>query len=176
MRLAVVSAILLIVAAGIPVVYGYFSARESITNKLRPGGSNIRIAETFTPPETIKPGDIIEKNVKVQNEGPGSCFVRIKVVFSDSLMEQYCKPDWNNTDFVYSSSDGYYYYKHVLDYDRAKEQGESTESLFTSIAIKEEAPEEKMKSFDVIVYAESYQAEEGMDYREAWEKYRRNRG
>ena len=174
--LLVVCLLAVTATVGIPAVYGYFTARKSLINKVAPGGNKIRIAETFTPPQAIEPGDVIRKDVKIQNGGPSPCFVRVKAVFSDSAMKDYCTVDRNSTDFVYDESDGYYYYKRALDYDKENQRGQMTESLFTTIAIDEGMPREKLKSFDVIVYAESYQAEEGTEYRKAWEQYRKNKG
>ena len=113
-------------------------------------------------------GTVIIKDVKVQNDGPNDCYVRIKALFTDSDMGSYCTVDWNTTDFAYNAEDGYYYYRAVL------KNGEVTPSLFTTITVSSDLPEDEVKAFSVIVYAESYQSEGFENDQEAWDHAKRN--
>ena len=44
----------------------------------------------------------------------------------------------------------------------------------TGIYIRPDTPEDEIKNVDVIVYAESYQADGFQDYEEAWKDYSKN--
>lgn len=153
-------------AVGIKAVGAYLMDKESETNKTVVGGNNIEIVEEFVPPEEIRPGMVIPKDVSVRNTGPGSCYVRIWAEISNSNMDKYLTVDWNMEDFLYE--DGYFYYEFVLD------EGEQTPSLMTNIVISSELPQERIEEFSLIVYAESYQAEGFPNFRKAWEHAERN--
>lgn len=163
--IAVAFAVLLSVSG----ISAYLADGERIVNQTMVGGNRIEVVETFTPPDEVKPGTVIHKDVKVKNVGHSDCYTRVLIVFSDSEMEKHCRVDWNTKDFVYDSTDGYYYYPGVL------EEGEFTPSLITTIRVNASAPADEVMPFNVIVYAESYQANGFSDYREAWEHFRRNK-
>lgn len=83
-------------------------------------------------------------------------------------MEKYCTVNYNSTDFTYNKNDGYYYYKKVL------KKGETTPSLFTTVTISKNIPQDEIKKFDIIVYQESYQSYGFDTYQAAWNHYHRN--
>lgn len=150
-------------------IYGYFSVADAITNTFEIGGNRIRIVEEFQP-ETLEPGKIIVKKVRIQNDGPNACYVRVRVLFNDSDVGTYAHIDWNLTDWVYDAAEEYYYYTKSIHTD------EVTTDLMTKIQIDSDIPEDMIKSVDVIVYAESYQSDGFDDYLSAWKNYKKNGG
>ncbi len=111
---------------------------------------------------------MITKDVKIRNTGKDDCYVRVLSLFSDSDMEKYCTVNYNTTDFTYNKNDGYYYYKKVL------KKGETTPSLFTTVTISKNIPQDEIRKFDIIVYQESYQSYGFDSYQAAWDHYHRN--
>lgn len=103
-------AVLLIASIGIGI-YAFLSDGDTANNRTTIGGVTTDIPEKFTPPDDIKPGDVITKDVKIRNTGKDDCYVRVRSLFSDSDMEKYCTVNYNTTDFTYNKNDGYYYYK-----------------------------------------------------------------
>ena len=168
-KLLMVIAILLLLISACVGAFAYLTDADRATNTLTVGGVNVGIVEEFDPPKEIVPGVAFTKDVKVQNNGPSNCYVRIKAVFTDSDMEKYCSVDWNTSDFVYNDEDGYYYYKGEL------EVGELTKSLFTTVTVSDSIPEAEIKDFDILVYTEAYQSNGFDNYEEAWEHYHRNK-
>lgn len=134
-----------------------------------PTDNKIDIVENFDPPKELKPGTTFTKEVKIQNTGDTSCYVRIRAEFTDSEMEELCEVDWNTQDFVFNEKDGYWYYTKPLDIN------ESTPNLFTTVQIQENAPEASMKGFDILVYAESYQSSGYTTYQQAWDAFSKNK-
>ena len=58
----------------------YFSDRDSQENKITVGVNTIKINEDFTPPDDVKPGDVIMKNPSVEcvkEDGEEDCYDRI---------------------------------------------------------------------------------------------------
>ena len=151
-------------------VIAYFTDIASKTNTLTLGGNAIEIVEDFEPPEFIEAGISFKKDVQVKNTGLSDCYVRVKVVFTDSDMEKFCTfTDLNTTDWVYNSTDNWYYYTNEL------EQNELTSSLFTTVAISDTLEEYQIKDFDILVYAESFQSYDFDNYEDAWEEYAKNK-
>jgi len=203
--------VLILGALGITGIYAYLTDADTAENKVTIGGNNIKIVEEFNPPSELKPGVSFTKNVKVSNEGPVDCFVRIKAVFSDSDMEKYSIVDWNvydedtnpDGDWIYNEEDGYYYYPDIIyapvvsDGEEKEEEGKSisTTPLFENVTIKtyydangngvqdegEAIDSTVLKNFDILVYAESYQAyntqtsENFESYEDAWAHFQRNK-
>ena len=161
--------LVVLIIVSIPRIYAYLSDADSATNKVTVGGSNIEIIEDFDPPLNLEPGVEFTKGISVKNNGPGDCYVRIKAVFANGDMEQYCVVDWNRTDWYYESSDGYYYYPAPL------KEGEVTPSLFTKVKINDDVPVELINDFEILVYSESYQATGFDTYTDAWQKYHANK-
>lgn len=150
----------------------YFTDAQKAENVLTVGENTIEIVEEFDPPEELIPGVSFTKDVNVKNIGTAKCYVRIKALFSNSHMEQLCLVDWNETDWIYNPTDGYWYYPKELS------QNTSTPSLFTTVKIKDDTPEDQIIDFDIIVYAESVEAHQGKGfstYTEAWTHYQKNK-
>ena len=148
----------------ISTITAYLADGDSARNPIVVGGNHISIEEDFQP-EAIKPVGKITKKVRIKNEGPNRCFIRARVVFSDSQIGQYANIDWNLKDWFYDSTDEYYYYTSALDRE------DVTSWLMTAIQFNENMPAEDIEEVDVIVYAESYQSFGFLDYKEAWADY-----
>ncbi|MCF0134770.1 MAG: hypothetical protein HUJ72_12955, partial [Blautia sp.] len=98
------------------------------------------------------------------------CYVRVRVSVSDSVFKNALKYiGMDQTNWVYSSSDDFYYYKPVL------QPGACTTALFEQIQIISA----KLDINDAInpsefvmdVYEESVQADDFTDYQKAWTYY-----
>ena len=148
-------------------IMAYLSDGDETSNLLTIGGNNISIDEEYEP-EPIEPGEKITKKVRIQNDGPNTCYVRVRAVFSDSDVGQYAAIDWNTTDWVYNKQDEFYYYVWPVT------EGEKTSYLMTSVMFEENIPEYDVKDVELIVYAESYQADGFSNYTEAWDDYQMN--
>lgn len=146
-------------------IWAYFTGRNSMKNTIILGGVTVEVVETFEPPEVLEPGTSFTKDVKVQNLGPSDAYIRVFAVFSDSEMEEYCTVDWNTTDFIYNETDGYWYYTKKL---MAEGNASITSSLFTTVTLSNEIPEDKIKDFEILIYAEGFQAEGFETYEDAW--------
>lgn len=167
-RAMLVILLLGVIAAASGTVYAYLTDRDSSVNQTVIGGNRIEVVEEFTPPDELIPGSVFAKAVRVKNVGHSSCYVRLKAVFSDSNVGQYCTMDWNTVDFVYSADDGYYYYTKAIG------SGELTEYLFTTVTVSPEAPSGALTGLTIYVYAESCQSAGFGSYIEAWDNFRRN--
>ena len=163
----VMSLVLLVTVSAF--IDAYMSDSERAYNEISIGGSNIDIVEEFDPPKELTPGISFTKNVSVKNQGPNFCYIRVMAVFTNSDMGQYCTVDWNDTDWVYNANDEYWYYT------KSVPEGWSTSSLFTTVTLSEDIPEAMIQSFDMIVYAESYQATGFANYEDAWAAYHANK-
>ncbi len=186
-KFAVILTLLLILAICMTSLMAYLTDADRAKNTFVVGGNNISIEEGFTPPPELKPGITFTKNVKVKNNGPSDCYVRIKAVFTDSDIEKYCEVDWNTTDWIYNAEDNYWYYPEAI------EKGDKTPSLFTKVTIEEvydfdgngtaeedeTIPASVIQDFDIIVYAESYQVGRFQGYEnaylDAWDHYQTNK-
>ena len=61
---------LLICIFAIGSIVAYLTDADKKINTATIGGSNITVTEDFDPPDKMKPGDVIPKDVKVKNLGP----------------------------------------------------------------------------------------------------------
>ena len=106
--------------------------------------------------------------MRIKNEGPNACYVRVRAVFSDSDVGQYVHVDWNTEDWIYNKEDEFYYFTSCVS------EGEHSEYLFTTLKVDPMIPEHFKKDVELIVYAESYQADGYNHYQEAWMDYQKN--
>lgn len=160
-------AAIILVSVSANTIIAYLADMDSASNAMTIGGNNITIEEEFDS-DPIHPGAVITKKVRILNDGPNDCFVRVRAVFSDSSVGQYAEIDWNETDWIYNPMDEYYYYKLAIA------KNAYTSYLMTSIQIDEDIPENRIKDVDFIVYAESYQADGFLTYQDAWADYKVN--
>lgn len=90
----------------------YFTSEDSVTNTAKADKIEIEIEETYNPPETVVPGDTVEKIVNIDNIG-GDAFIRVSVEkqwTSDDLISEL---DTSNIQFEvlegWQKIDDYYY-------------------------------------------------------------------
>lgn len=154
--LLLIPAYLLLLAASFGITYAYLISKETKVNEFMVGENTVEVKETFEPPEELKPGASIRKEVQVTNTGNLPCFVRIRADFSDSKAKEFCEYTINAswTD----GQDGWFYYNKLVP------PGEPTEPFFDGdIVIKEEKADGSaydqadMIEFDILVYVESCQ-------------------
>ena len=162
----IITAALICNIAAVGGVIAYLTSADTAVNTYGVGHVDTDIVEEFDPPPELKPGVSFEKNVKVKNTGECPSYVRVQAVFTDGDMEKLCDVDWNTNDYEYR--DGYYYYKNIL------EVGETTEPLFTTITVDENATADQLKDFDILVYVEAYQTAGSETYKDAWSNFGRN--
>lgn len=146
------------------VVSAYFVATDEANNTMTVGHNTISILEEFVPPDSLYPGVVIAKKVNIENTGETPCVVRVSVDYSNKDMEQIAELDIDEEHWV-CESDGYYYYNEILDV------GDITHPLFNRIMIRETASQADLKDFDVMVHAESMNAEINSNYSDiSWKR------
>lgn len=141
----------------------YFSDTDEAMNRMVIGNNKIRIEEVFQEPFI---GEKTIKEPKVENTGSVDCYVRGRILLSDSRAEIYLKyfneehAGINTTDWE-ADSDGWIYYKNVL------KVGETTAPVFTHIKLAEEFPQ-ILEGFTVDLVFESIQVNEFSNSKEAF--------
>ena len=138
---------------GIGNIHSIFVETEALINKFTVGENTIEIIEEFDPEDEIDPGDSFVKKPWVKNTGSVPCYVRMWAEFNDNKVAEVASVDYNNSDWTVKQSDGYYYYKKVL------QPGNTTKPLFTTVTIASDADPEILNEFDIIIFAESVQSE-----------------
>lgn len=146
------------ILALLPFSTAYLSHVETKDNLITIGNNDIMIEEDFTPPKEWQPNTTYKKDVKIRNTGTVPCFIRVYAVISDTDVPAGLNIDTKNWT---KHSDGYWYHSSIID------PGASTPSLFTKVMIQD-ASTEQLKTFDVIIYAESVQAE---GYSDVWDAF-----
>lgn len=142
-KLLIVSVLAILVAVTAAGTLAYFTDTGTAHNVITTGNVEIELNEwadeTRTQPfrdkTGVMPGTQVTKIVEVENTGTGAAFVRLRVeknVYGANQEPMDTKPvslNFNNTDWIYSESEGegYYYY------NRALEPGKTTEPLFTTV-------------------------------------------
>lgn len=144
-----VTILILFLVTVIPYSVSYFSHTEVKDNTITIGENDIMINEEFEQPDNWMPDTAYKKNVKVRNTGTVPCYIRVYAVLSD--MDIPASMDFNTTKWT-KKDDGYWYYNDIVS------PGAVTSSLITQVTIAN-ATADQLKSFDVIIYAESIQAE-----------------
>ncbi len=158
-----------ILLTGVMGIYGYYSDKETVNNHFSFGEDTTIIEEDFVLPDEMEPGISFRKSPKVTNTGNVPCYVRIFCELSDSRVSSFISLDFNQKEWSLKQSDGYYYYNKIL------QPGESTEPLFTTVKIDSNIEEDKLKDFNIIVYADTVQSE-GYENMEKAFKLERKRG
>lgn len=142
----------------VPFSIAYLTHVETKENRMTIGHNDVMIEEDFTPPKGWGSDTEYEKVVKVRNKGSVPCYIRVYVALSDTDIPAVL--DHDTTQWG-QKSDGYWYYDSIVD------PGAATSPLFTKVSIGD-AGAEQLKTFDIIVYAESVQAEGYSDARSAF--------
>ena len=135
----------------------------SAIGKLNNGSSSVEHNAIITG---VMPDDYVAKEVIVTNTGKTSTWLRVKVSRSvldkdnnplpTKIADTYEVADilFNQSDWIYDSATGYYYY------EKAVEPGESTEELFSGIHFAKEMGNEYQDStIKVTVLIEAVQSD-----------------
>ncbi|MDO4177459.1 MAG: hypothetical protein Q4D99_08335 [Bacillota bacterium] len=139
---------------GAVIVSAYLVSEDEAMNEFVPGNNETAIVEDYEEVRSLRPGMTIDKVVSVKNTGLNDCYVRVLALFSDSRAEEYASLNINDDDWE-KREDGYYYYDGTLT------AGESTDNLFTQVSISQNVEAEKLKGFEILIYAESINVESG---------------
>ncbi len=83
--LAVVSGAVLISLVG--VLFAYFGAKDAEPNLIGIGEDNITVEETFVPPKQTSDPFAYRKLVKIKNTGTIPCYIRVRLEFSNSEVQ-----------------------------------------------------------------------------------------
>lgn len=137
------------ILALLPFSTAYLSHVETKDNLITIGNNDIMIEEEFNPPKEWQPNTTYKKDVKIRNTGTVPCFIRVYAVLSDTDIP--ATMDYNSVKWTKGEGD-YWYYNDIVS------PGAVTSSLITQVTIAS-ADADQLKSFNIIIYAESIQAE-----------------
>lgn len=144
--------VLSVCMVGARSIYAYFVHQGECENQVTIGENTIVPEEPFDPPV---PGEKTVKEPRAVNTGRVPCYVRAKVLLSDSRIEPfltYVNENDAGTGLWIKNKDGWFYYDEIL------EVSDETEPVFTHIVTDEKIPEE-LREFSIDVIFESVQAE-----------------
>lgn len=145
--------VLFLLLLNVNVIAAYFADADEKVNVLSIGHNEITVEEEFDPPAK---GQKTVKNPTARNTGSVDCYVRAKIVVSDSRACPYFEYYNNdsigfNTQEWIESNDGWMYYDTIL------EPGENTSPLFTHIKLLDNIPDAFL-GFTIDVVFESVQS------------------
>ena len=140
-KLLIVSALAILVAVTAAGTLAYFTDTGTAHNVITTGNVKIELKEWADEARTqplqdktgVMPGTKVTKIVEVKNTGTGAAFLRLYVeknVYGADQKPMKSDPvslDFDNRNWTYSESEGYYYYNRPL------EPGKTTEPLFTTV-------------------------------------------
>ncbi len=174
--IVVLTLCLLSCLSGFGVTYSYLITKTSSINTLTVGEVTVKIEETFTPPKELSPDMTFQKAPYAVNTGNLPCFVRMRADYTTVNAAEFCTLTGLDEDNWVKASDGYYYYKHLLN------PGSSTVSApFSQVHIGD-CDENLLENFDIAIYAEAVQHFDHTDdcaedeYLTVWNHYHKNGG
>ena len=140
-KLLIVSVLAILVAVTAAGTLAYFTDTGTAHNVITTGNVKIELKEwadeaceqPFQDKTGVMPGTQVTKIVEVKNTGTGAAFLRLYVeknVYGADQKPMKSDPvslDFDNRNWTYSESEGYYYYNRPL------EPGKTTEPLFTTV-------------------------------------------
>ncbi len=155
------SLLFLLIVVLTTVTLALFTSENHANNVITTGGIDIRINGLShnggNQYGNLKPGDLSEKSVTVENIGNNDAYVRVSVTLewaNGELSNDVIVPNYNTESWV--NRDGYWYYNQCL------ETGEETPVLFDSVSFSSEAGNSYMNAMlNVIVEASAIQAANG---------------
>lgn len=158
------------VLCGIGSVMAYLADGDKAENPFSIGNNTITVEEPFEP---VVPGKKTVKRPSAVNTGTIDCYVRAKILLSDSRAGSYITYYHNSTKGMNVKDwkqdlDGWLYY------NRSIAPGEQTPALFTHIELKQEIPE-GMKDVAIDVVFESVQSDGFEDPKTAFQSIEGNR-
>ena len=144
-------------------IHAYLEDREEIVNSMVIGENEIIPEEAF---ETPVRGKKTVKEPKVKNTGTVDCYVRAKVLVSDSrALDYFTYYDDENfgfhTEDWITEEDGWIYYKNIL------KPGESSSPIFTHILLSNNIPDHLL-GFSIDIVFESVQTEHFLNSKDAF--------
>lgn len=142
----------------VPFSIAYLTHVETRENRITIGQNDVMIEEEFTPPDPWNPNTVYKKEVKIRNTGSVPCYIRVYTALSDHTVP--VELDFDTKNWI-RDSEGYWYHKSIV------EPGAVTSSLLTKVTIGD-IETEQQKTFDIIIYAESVQAEGYHNIRDAF--------
>ncbi|MCI7181083.1 MAG: hypothetical protein SOY12_07520 [Schaedlerella sp.] len=164
MALRIIAVLSFVLLAMIAAAAGaYLADGDRQENRFSVGNNKLIIDETY---EIVEPGSKTVKKPQAENTGKGDCYVRGRVILSDSRAEEYLEyymgesSGMNTTDWKIGE-DGWFYYQNIL------KTGEKTSPVFTHIQLQENIPD-MLKDFTIDVLFESVQSEGFADAHEAF--------
>lgn len=167
-------------AVCVGAVSAYLMDQSARRNTIAVGTNTIELVENYEPPEKIGTGvTTFHKKVEVKNTGNVDCYVRLFCEFSDPVMEEMAEITYGGNrwikagtfhenppkGWIYKSEgplSGYFYYTEAL----APE--ETAVSFLEQVKITVPEGSSDIRDFEIIVYAESVQAEGAEGYENAW--------
>ncbi len=134
--------------------HAYLTATDSALNEFTAGEVDCGISEIFPTP-VVKPDSTAEKNVKIKNTGNLPAYVRVRVVYSDSIAEELSEIRLENIErWEYDAQSDFFYYTEIVH------PGESTAALMSGISFLssgESVDFEVLGDFQISIYAELMQ-------------------
>lgn len=130
------------------------------------------IIEDFDAPEKISEGDVISKQVQIENKTDNDEWVRAKLIYSDEALLDYVTPNYVVTVWEYNDEDGYWYYPYELN------PNSKTIPFMTSVSVKSGVSQDVLDAFGAFtidVYTESIEYDGETSYEEAWEDFYKNK-
>ena len=124
----------------------WFEGDGNVEKKITDKYTGIQFG-TETP---VTPGQNLDKEARIKNEGKNAAYIRAKIVFLDKDQKVIEKPEYMRiagTDIKWmpNASDGYYYYNKIV------EPGEFTDKIMTDIEIATTANNQNFADKEITV-------------------------
>ena len=132
-----------------PLQYRLSDACGNERDRITIGQNDVMIEEDFTPPKQWQPDTTYEKDVKVRNTGSVPCYIRVYAALSDTAIPAHM--DFDTKDWT-QADDGYWYHNSIVE-----PGSRHLQSVHEGDDWNIET--ESQKTFNIIIYAESVQAE-----------------
>lgn len=132
----------------VPPAHAFMQAGSSTSNHFSVLACGVAIVEDFDVPEDLSPGSRIVKDVKFENTGTDTCYLRAHVELDRKSAESWAHIVFNEQDWA-ASADGYRYCTTAV-----AREGLSP-SVCTEVLIDESADDDDITSFDVLVSVEA---------------------
>lgn len=162
-KILVVAILVMLVALMAQSTLAYYSTVGRATNVVTSGNIRFIIHELTDSGEVfpeegvyITPGDVVSKQVHIENDCEHPFYLRVKVVYgvdSQELSADCFRPDIDETNW--ELHDGWYYYKEVV------EPGETTPDVFTQVEVIGSKMDNSYlgKELQIVVVAQAVQSE-----------------
>ena len=150
----------------IGITTAYFSDSAAVSPDITAGTVVIELRETFTSPNNWQAGDTTSKIIYIDNLGNKRAYVRVRVAGvwqkngADTALDiNNVQVTNNSSNWIYSN--GYYYYKHVLN------AGVTTSPFDLSVKLLSMDEKYDGHTFMLKAYSQAVQATNGA-YMDVW--------